>query len=272
MSTREVDDLGAHWSYAELWDAFPIPSRPDSEELAHEEKYLTRLRPENVSLMILGSTISIGLSVSGGIRPHVIDFHATISIHFPPTQKKFTNETFVESDWLAISYQDTFDFILGHRPFNVVRHDQVLTLFQKMNAALKKGGIFFCRGNVMPPDYEDQLDRIIDTWAFAPNRPFRLFSYLEVALYFHCADELGYLDYPTARETIRQYHEEGKISDADYNDIRPLISMPEGTKFRSYVPLDELEVSIRLAGFTSMEVYRTSHEFTQNMPIYKLVK
>ena len=102
-----------------------------------------------------------------------------------------------------------------------------------MNAALKKGGIFFCRGNVMPPDYEDQLDRIIDTWAFAPNRPFRLFSYLEVALYFHCADELGYLDYPTARETIRQYHEEGKISDADYNDIRPLISMPEGTKFQA---------------------------------------
>ena len=75
MSTREVDDLGAHWSYAELWDAFPIPSRPDSEELAHEEKYLTRLRPENVSLMILGSTIEYrSLCKRLGIRPHVIDF------------------------------------------------------------------------------------------------------------------------------------------------------------------------------------------------------
>lgn len=45
MNTREVDDLGAHWSYAELWDTYPIPSRPDSEELALEEKFLTLLTP-----------------------------------------------------------------------------------------------------------------------------------------------------------------------------------------------------------------------------------
>ena len=87
MSTREVDDLGAHWVMLSCGMRFRFPHGRIRKSL-HEEKYLTRLRPENVSLMILGSTISIGLSVSGGIRPHVIDFHATISIHFPPTQRK----------------------------------------------------------------------------------------------------------------------------------------------------------------------------------------
>lgn len=274
MNTREVDDLGAHWSYAELWDTYPIPSRPDSEELAFEENYLTLLPPHDVSLMILGSTIEYrSLCKRLGIHATVVDFSRdnfdSLSSY---SKEKFTDETFIESDWLAISYEDTFDFILGHRPFNVIRHDQLLTLFQKMHTALKKGGTFFCRGNVRPLAYEDQLDSIVDTWAFVPNRPYRLFSYLEVALYFRCADEQGYLDYPKARETIRRYREEGRISDEDYNDIFPLISMPEGTKFRSYVPLDEFEASLRQAGFTSIEVYRTSHEFTQHMPIYRLVK
>ena len=30
---REIDETTASWSYAELWDKFPIPARPDGEEL-----------------------------------------------------------------------------------------------------------------------------------------------------------------------------------------------------------------------------------------------
>ena len=141
-----------------------------------------------------------------------------------------------------------------------------------MHHSLKPGGIFFCRGNVKFPGDPDRLESLIEKWGKVAERPFRLFSYIEVALYIHCADTDGYLDYPKARKTISDYHGKGLISDDDYRDILPLISMPAGTKFRSYIKNEELEKHIKEAGFKKIEWLFTSHEFTKNMPIIKLIK
>ena len=273
---REIDETTASWSYAELWDKYPIPARPDDEEIALEEKDITASgkAPQEICLMILGSTIEYrSLCKKLGVAPYVVDFaKENFDSLTSYATEAYEHEHFVEADWLAITYENLFDYILGHRPFNVIRHDQVLTLFKKMYAALKAGGVFFCRGNVKFPDHQDTLAELIDKWAFASNRPYRLFSYLEVALYIHCSDKQGYLDYPKARATIKAFHDQGKISDADYKDIQLLISMPAGTKFRGYVPQAELEKHIKAAGFQKIEWLLTSHEFTQNMPIIKLTK
>lgn len=273
---REVDETTASWSYAELWNKYPIPSRPDSEELAIEEKeiYISGKKPQDINLMVLGSTIEYrSLCKRLGIIPYVVDFaQENFDALTSYSNEKFEHEHFVEADWLQINYDNFFDYILGHRPFNVIRHDQVITLFEKMHASLKSGGVFFCRGNVKFLEDKDQLSSIIDTWAFAEHRPYRLFSYIEVALYAHCADDNGYLDYPKAREVIKNFYEQGKISEADYKDTQPLISMPAGTKFRSFVPKEELEKYFQVAGFKKIEWLFTSHEFTKNMPIIKLTK
>jgi SAM-dependent methyltransferase len=275
-TSREIDETTASWSYAELWDKYPIPARPDSEELAIEEKEIiaSGKKPQDINLMILGSTIEYrSLCKKLGIVPYVADFaQENFEALTSYSAEKFEHEHFVEADWLQITYNNFFDYILGHRPFNVIRHDQIVTLFQKMYGSLKSDGVFFCRGNVKFPDHKDQLEAMVDKWAFAENRPYRLFSYLEVALYIHCADENGYLDYPKAREVIKGFYDKGKISEADYKDIQPLISMPAGTKFRSFVAKEELEKDIRAAGFQKIEWLFTSHEFTKNMPIIKLTK
>ena len=275
-TVREIDETTASWSYAELWDKFPIPARPDSEELSMEEKeiksYGNNLR--KINLMILGSTIEYrSLCKHLKILPYVVDFaKENFDSLTSYSKEKFGNEHFVEADWLQIDFVNYFDFILGHRPFNVIRHDQVSALFRKMYTSLKTGGTFFCRGNVKFLGDKDRLEAMVDKWAFAQNRPYRLFSYLEVALYIHCADERGYLDYPKARGVIKNFYRQGKIGEKDYKDIQPLISMPAGTKFRSYISKEELERYIKKAGFKKIEWLFTSHEFTKNMPIIKLTK
>lgn len=275
-SNRQIDETAASWSYAELWDKYPIPARPDAEELAIEEQAIkgSKVRPEHLKLMVLGSTIEYrSLCKHLGINPYVVDFakenFTALSAY---SREKFEHEHFVEADWLKLNYENFFDFILGHRPFNVIRHDQVLSLLQKMYSALKPGGTFFCRGNVKFPGNGDSLEKIIKKWAFAKNRSYRLFSYVEVALYIHCADERGYLNYPKARDVITNFYKHGKINEQDYQDIMPLISMQAGTKFRSFIAKNVLENYLTQAGFKKAEWLFTSHEFTKNMPIIKLTK
>lgn len=274
--TREIDETKASWSYAELWDKYPIPARPDSEEIEMERNAILNYgtNSSEVKLMILGSTIEYrSLCKQLSITPYVVDFaKENFDALTSYSKEKFDKEYFEENDWLQIQHENFFDIILGHRPFNVIRHDQVLVLFEKMFKSLKPGGLFFCRGNVRFSDDSDNLAAIIEKWAFAPSRPYKLFSYIEVSLYAHCADENGYLDYPKARDTIKNFYEQGKINESDYKDIIPLISMPAGTKFRSYIHKDELEGDIKQAGFSSIEWLYTNHEFTKNMPIIKLVK
>ena len=275
-ASREIDETTASWSYAELWDKYPIPARPDAEELVIEEKDIlgSGKNVRDVAAMILGSTIEYrSLCKKLGITPDVVDFtRQNFDSLTSYATEKFDNERFVEADWLEVNYQNHFDYILGHRAFNVIRHDQVLTLFQKMYDSLKAGGVFFCRGNVKFPTGNAELAEIIDKWALTPNRPYRLFSYLEVALYMHCADEEGYLDYRKARAVMKKFYEQGKITDEDYKDIQPLISMAPGTKFRSFITKEELEKNMKEAGFQKIEWLFTSHEFTKNMPIIKLTK
>jgi hypothetical protein len=273
---QEIESNAATWSYAELWDKFPIPARPDAEELALEEQEIALRMKQNpdLSLLILGSTIEYrSLAKRLGIVPHVVDFSAENFASLTAyASERFEEEKFVQSDWLEIPFQDKFQVILGHRPFNVIRHDQVETLFRKIHEALQEGGVCFCRGNVTFPEDQDTLDELIRTFGKAKDRPYRLFSYLEVPLYIHCADSRGYLDYPKARAVMQRYHEMGLVTDEDYADIRPLISMADGTKFRSFIPIGELEEHIRAAGFRDIERIFTSHSFTKNMPIFKLTK
>lgn len=275
MSAKETErsTTSASWSYAELWDRFPIPARPDPEETAMEEKLMKPLG-DGAKVMILGSTIEYrSLCKRLGVVPHVVDFsRANYDSLSSYAKEKFEKEIFIESDWLKVDDGEKFDVILGHRPFNVIRHDQVQTLFTRMYRALKLGGTFFCRGNVKFPGDEDRLEAIVQTWGAAKNRPYRLFSYLEVPLYMHCADDEGYLDYPKARAIMAAFHERGWVNDEDYADLQPLISMPAGTKFRSFVAKEELEKYMRAAGFTKIDWRFTSHEFTKNMPIIVLTK
>lgn len=275
-TSRELDNPTATWSYSEIWKQFPIPARPDTEELSLEEAAMKECgkSPSDIKLMILGSTIEYrSLAKKLGISPVVVDFSKqNFDILSSYAEETFENENFVESDWLEVEYTNQFDFICGHRPFNVVRHDQVEILFTKMYSALQPGGTFFCRGNVLFVDSEIDLEATREKYAFASDRPYPLFSYLEVALYMHCSDYMGYVDYPKAQGIIDDWFHTGKITEQDYKKVRPLISMPAGTKFRSGVKKEELEREVKKAGFQNIEWLFTSHEFTQNMPILKLVK
>lgn len=273
---REIDSESASWSYAELWDKFPIPARPDAEEILVEGRSIldTGKNASDISIMILGSTIEYrSLAQRLGIAPYVVDFSQDNFDSLTAFSKeKFEQEHFVEADWLEITYDSFFDFILGHRPFNVVRHDQVAKLFARMYRALKPGGIFFCRGIVSFADDANQLEQLLDQWAFAKDRQYPLFSYLEVPLYLHCSDSEGYMDYPKARGIVDTWFQSKRISAADYEQMRPLISLPAGTKFRARISKAELESHITNAGFAIDDWIFTSHSFTKNMPIIKLRK
>jgi len=273
---KQIDDLNASWSYAELWDKFPVPARPGKSELAIYEKAIRAKQKavKNVSLLVLGSTIEYrSLAKKFNIIPDVADFsRENFESLTAYAKEKFKKERFIEIDWLKIKDVGKYDFILGHRPANVIRHDQVPILFKIMYQALKIGGTFFCRGNIWFSGDRDRLDAIIKKWGKTKNRPYPLFTYIEVALYFRCADKRGYLNYPKARAVVKIWRENGFVSEKDYRQISPLISMPAGTKFRGLIKKAEMTRSAQKAGFKKIQWLFTPEEFNRNMPIIKFTK
>ncbi|MBU2542523.1 class I SAM-dependent methyltransferase [Patescibacteria group bacterium] len=266
----------ASWSYAEVWDKFPIPARPCNKELEILEKEIRSLmdRQNNLNILILGSTIEYrSLSKKLGLNPVLVDFSKenfeSLS-HY--SKEKFENETFEQNDWLKISDENKYDVILGHRPFNVIEAKGLGDFFLVMFKALKPGGVFFCRGNTKPGSYISTLEESLAKWAFAENRENPLFSYLEVELYFYCADKDGYVNYEKARNLIDTWYKAEKLNKKDYDLCRLLVSMSDDARFRGLV--DELEIknSYEKVGFKEVEWFRCGHEFGKYMPIIKMIK
>ncbi|MFH1426271.1 MAG: class I SAM-dependent methyltransferase [Candidatus Kerfeldbacteria bacterium] len=265
----------ASWNYAELWDKFPPPARPSKEELEYLEKELRPLVAANpdIKLLILGSTIEYrSLCKKLGIKPYVVDFKKE---HFDTlseyADEKFEDEHFIEADWLHLEGEDTYDIIIGHRPYNVIRHGEIEQLFRVMHKVLKPGGVFYCKGNMINPDAPDRLEQIREQWTMEENREYPLFSYIEVELYTHTAGENGYVDYPKARKIINDWFEQEKISQEDYDLAKLLVSMDAEAQFRNATK-DEIDSGIEAAGFSSSEQLVLDKEICENMPIIKLTK
>ena len=270
------NENAAEWDYAELWDKFPVPARPCPEELAIQEKEITKMQEggRDLNLLILGSTIEYrSLAKKLGIVPHVADFSKeNFDSLTAYSKEKFGEERFIQTDWLQISDKDKYDAVLGHRCFNCLRPKDVGRFFGRIYDSMKPGGVFFCRGNVLFPEDRDRLEEIRAKWAFNPEREHPLFSYLEVELYFRCADEEGYIDYPKARRVMDGWFAEGKISREDHELARLLVSMPAGTLFRGKVTKEEIDSHIQDSSFRDVEWLFTSQELSRNMPIIKLIK
>ncbi len=265
------DDL-ASWDYAQIWDKFPVPARPSEEELVLLKKEISQIPHENV--LILGSTIEYrSLCKSLGISPYVADFeksnYETLTSY---SEEKFDDEKFLETDWLEIETENKYDVIIGHRAINVVGKEMLRTFFEKMHKSLKPGGVFYCKGNVLYEGEVDQLHRKVKKWGFEEERKHPLFSYIEVDLYFHTANEDGYVVYPKARQVANQIFQDGLCSAEDYDLIRLLISMSEEARFRGLIREEELRQLAREVGFTNQEWIVLDKDICSNMPIIKLQK
>lgn len=274
--TRKIKNNLASWSYAQVWDKFPIPARPCPKELAILEKETKKLRvgARKLNLLILGSTIEYRLLAKKlGIKPYVADFsRENYEALTNYSKEKFEGEHFMQVDWLKIEDKNKYDVILGHRPINVISHTQITEFFERMHRALKLGGIFFCRGNIRFPGDKDNLKELIKKWAFKKDRPYSLFTYIEVKLYFHCADKNGYVDYPKARALVNNWFKHGKISRKDYELAKILVSMSDEARFRGLIEKKEIVCAYKKAGFQNVKWLFTGDEFAQNMPIIRLIK
>lgn len=265
------DDI-ASWDYAQIWDRFPVPARPSEEELKFLKRELSGIPHEDV--LILGSTIEYrSLCKALGIHPYVADFeksnYETLTSY---AKERFESEKFLETDWLEIDLENKYDVIIGHRAFNVIGKEMMQKFFEKMYKSLKPGGVFYCKGNVLYEGEEGQLHRKIEKWSFKEGRKHPLFSYIEVDLYFHTANEDGYVVYPKAREVAKQIFENGHCSPEDYDLIKLLISMSEEARFRGLIHEEELRSVTKAVGFTNQEWVVLDEDICHNMPIIKLQK
>jgi SAM-dependent methyltransferase len=270
---KEQDEDSASWDYAQVWKLFPIPAKPCTKELEFLEKQMKNKVNNSSNILILGTTNRYrSLANKLNIKSHVADFSRenfeSLTEH---SKEKFSNEEFTEIDWLEINDKNKFDFIVGHRAINVIGKPHIERLFTGMCKALKSGGVFFCRGNVKFSNHVDKLDIIRDKHTFKKDRKEKLFTYLEVELYIKCSDEDGYIDYPKCRELIRSWLDKRKITQEDYELIKPLISMSDDARFRT-VERKEIVDAFEKSGFSKIELLFTGDEFAKNMPIIKLTK
>lgn len=249
-----------------------MPARPSKEELAFLEKEIAKMPHEN--LLILGSIIEYrSMCKSLEIAPYVADFEKShYEILTSYAKETFGNEHFLEVDWLDIEGKNKYDIIVGHRPFNVIGKEVLQRFFERMHKALKPGGIFYCKGNILYGNEQEHFNELIDKWAFAKNREYPLFSYIEVNLYFHTADKDGYVIYPQARKIVDQLLEDKHCSKKDYNLIKMLVSMSEEARFRGLIHEKEIRNVIEKLGFSNSKWVILDKDICQNMPIIKLKK
>ncbi len=261
----------ASWDYAQIWEKFPVPARPSKEELKFLRQELSNLTHDN--LLILGSTIEYrSLCKFFGIRPWVADFersHYEILTNY--AKEKLENEHFLEIDWLKINDENKYDIILGHRAINVIGKEVLQQFFDRMYKALKPGGVFFCKNNILYDGEPDHFVERVDKWAFAKNRTHPLFSYIEVDLYFYTADKDGYVVYPKARKVVDQIFIDKRCSKEDYNLMKMLVSVSEA-RFRGLIREKEVQGIIDKVGFSPKEWIILDKDICQNMPILKLTK
>lgn len=270
--TNFVADDAASWDYAQIWDKFPVPARPSREELDFLEKDIKQTPNDN--LLILGSTVEYrSMCERLGLIPFVVDFekrHYDILTSY--AKDSIGDENFLEKDWLEIEDEDKYNIIIGHRAINVVGKDILQNFFDKMYKSLKPGGVFYCKGNILYDGQKDKLDELVDKWAFAVGRDYPLFSYIEVDLYFHTADEDGYVIYPKARKIVESLYTDKKCAQEDYDLIRLLVSMSETARFRGLIRESEIKEIISKAGFVDSEWITLDKDICSNMPIIKLRK
>ncbi len=266
VKAQNID--GASWDYAQIWDKFPVPARPCKKELEILEKEISDFDGKP-TILILGSTIEYrSLCKKLGIFPVVADFvKSNYDDLTKYSKEKYVGEELLETDWLKIKENNKFDFILGHRIFNVIKKEEITTMFNVMYNALKPNGVFFCRGNVFDLKFRDKLEDFLDKWSFV-KRDYPLFTYLEVALYMKCCDDEKYVDYPMCRKTVDGWFKDKRISQSDFEHVKLLVSMSDDARFRT-VEKEELIASV---GFNSVEWLTTGDEFSQQMPILKLRK
>ncbi|MBT3834830.1 hypothetical protein HOF56_01130 [Candidatus Peribacteria bacterium] len=265
------DDI-ASWDYAQIWNKFPVPARPSKEELEFLEKEISHIPHEN--LLILGSTIEYrSICKHFGIQPDVADFdQSNYEILTSYSKEKFENENFLATDWLEIDDENKYDIIIGHRAINVVGKEVLQQFFKRMHKALKPGGVFYCKGNILYNNEEECFNELLDKWAFAKNRKHPLFSYIEVNLYFYTADKDGYVVYPETRKVVDQLVADKRCSQEDYNLIKMLVSMSEEARFRGLIHEKEIRDIISNVGFSESEWIVLDKDICQNMPILKLRK
>ena len=113
---------------------------------------------------------------------------------------------------------------------------------------------------------------MIDKWAFADDRKYPLFSYIETELYIHCADDAGYVDYPKARKLAKGWLDDKRIKSEDYDLIKILISLSSESRFRGLIYDDEMKKAISTAHFVNSEWMILDKDICSNMPIIKMTK
>ena len=265
------DDI-ASWDYAQIWDKFPVPARPAKEELAFLAKDIARV--DHTDTLILGSTIEYrSLCKRLGAAPYVADFQRShYEILTSYAKETFGGEHFLEVDWLDLGDGEEYDIILGHRAINVIGREVLKQFFQRMYQALKPGGTFYCKCNILYSGEKDRLNEMVDQWAFKKHRDYPLFSYLEVQLYFHTADADGYVIYPKARQVVDQLWADKRCAREDYELIKLLVSMSEEARFRGLIHEREVRDIIQTVGFSEAEWIVLDKDICQNMPIIKLKK
>jgi len=270
--TNFTSDEIASWDYAQIWNKFPVPARPSKGELQFLEKEIASSPHDNV--LILGSTIEYrSLCKRLSVKPDVADFERShYEILTGYAEEDFDNENFLEVDWLEIADKNKYDVIIGHRPINVIGKEALEKFFKRMHDALKPGGVFYCKGNILYEDETEQFDRLVDKWAFAKKREYPLFSYIEVQLYFHTADENGYVDYRLARQIVDKLIRDRRCSPEDYELIKLLVSMSDEARFRGLIREDEIRQIVKKVGFRKQEWIVLDNDICANMPIVKLVK
>lgn len=266
-----TEDELASWDYAQIWNKFRVPARPSKEELIYLENEIKNKKPDK--MLILGSTIEYrSLAKKLGLFPYVADFSkSNYNVLTKYSKEKFDNEHFLEIDWLKIKEKNKYDIIIGHRVINVIGHSMLYRFFGRMYKVLKPNGIFYCKGNIKFKS-GDKLEYLLKKWAFRKNRKYSLFSYIQVDLYFRCADKYGYVDYSKVSRLVNSWYFSKKISKKDYEILRVLVSMSLNARFRGKIYKKEVEYAIKNSGFKQVEWVILDEDICLNMPIIKLTK
>ena len=225
--------MSDHKTLAAFWSRFLPPARPSAGDLAIYEKVLDA---PPMRVLLLGSTPELrSLAHRHGHDLVVVDADRESYLAMGLMVEPPGPETFVESDWLRMSFDEPFERILGDGAVNMLPCELHPALLETIAVLLRPDGLCVLHTHILDHIPCASIDEIVARHrAASAGRPF-----------FHLRDFFSQLwvDHATGSLANREFLarmaallREGHITRAEYREFEHIL---EGDPLVLHYPRDE---------------------------------
>jgi hypothetical protein len=266
--------MNEHWNVerARAWRHFMPPARPSPGEVALYARFVEReARGGSPKCLLLGSTPELRSMIHArGYELVCVDRDRQVFETLTGMVECPGEELFIESDWMDMNFESSFDVILADGSMNMLDHSLHSGFLGNMHSALRPGGLVIQRCHLLALPVFRTPSAVFEWYrSTCGGKP--IFTSTRTHLDMLWVDpKSGALDFTVFHQKIREMYYKGMISDEEHGAYAALLEFNRIILYYSRVSGFETQASkhFHIEGIYNGEDY-ACHE---QHPVYLLRK